>query len=109
MTEPIGNGWNKWGLHIQKELERLTNEAAKRDELIQALRIEEATKSATKDALRRVVEQNAQVLVDLKDRILPAMQGSISSLKVKAGIWGAVAGALPTAVAIIYGLVTQRP
>ncbi len=109
MAESGVNGWNKWGLHIQKELARLTAEAAKRDGLIQTMRIEEAARRATQEACREDMRQNTRMLVDLKDIILPALQSSINSLKVKAGLWGAVAGALPTAIAIIYGLATQTP
>ena len=112
MTEPVVpqvNGWNKWSLHIQKELERLATEGAKRDELIQALRIEEAVSQTTNEALKKALTQNTKALNNLTHTLLPAIQSSITSLKVKAGLWGAVAGAIPTTVAIIYGLVTSTP
>ena len=109
MAESEVNGWNKWGLHIQKELGRLSAEAAKRDGLIQTMRIEEAARRAAQVACREDMRQNTKMLIDLKDIILPALQSSVNSLKVKAGLWGAVAGAIPTTIAIIYGLVTNTP
>lgn len=71
-------GWDAWRKHILLELERMNTAHEKQVDKIDSL-----------------IEHNATVKSD------------IASLKVKAGLWGAVAGFIPAFVSLIYFLIKR--
>jgi len=73
------NGWNEYAKHVLKELERHSAWQDRMDEKFAAHQRDMALQHAS-------------------------LQTEIAMLKVKAGVWGAVAGAIPAAVVAFYAL-----
>lgn len=70
METPRGlNGWEAWGNHVLKELERLDDCDTAQQKVITALQVEQAM------------------------------------LKVRSGVWGAIAGLIPSLGLLIYYIV----
>jgi len=72
-----GGDWPKWATHVLKELERLN----------------------------ACEERHAEVIIDLRlemEKRLGELNNSISTLKVKSGLWGAAAAMLPTIAAVLF-------
>lgn len=75
--------WNAWGQHVLKELERL---------------------NLNFEALKeKVDEKHANIWVAINN-----MKIEIAKLKVKAGIWGLVGGALAVIPAIVFVLLERK-
>jgi hypothetical protein len=67
-SPPPGNGWNEWGKHVLRELERLND---------------------CYDDLKTDVS-NVRI--------------EIAMLKIKAGVWGLIGGAIPVLITVILYL-----
>jgi hypothetical protein len=74
------NGWGEWGRHVLRELERL-------DTCTEAL-----------------IRESAGLRADMAKE-LAALNIEIASLKVKASIWGAIAGGIPATIALTIVLI----
>lgn len=79
MTIPDGDGWPEWRRHVLAELKRANDEREQERNEIATLRTEMA---------------NAWSKVSIE----------ISALKVKAGLWGAVAGVVVVIGTLLVGL-----
>lgn len=84
MNSPdANNGWNEWSRFVLKQLESLSGNqdklAKKDDEIIAQI-------SAVKE----------EMIIKIND-----VQNEINLLKLKSGIWGAAAGAIPATATII--------
>ena len=77
------NGWNEWSRFVLKELERLNDRYERLDDKLDSkitMLSEELTKKYHKSS------------------------NDITMLKVKAGVWGALAGVIPALSALFYTL-----
>jgi len=108
MSSDVGNGWDSWKRLVLSELESqkkaievLTTEFRESLERKQAQHTEEMSRNFKlhHDDLKEV----AQTITDLRVQT----SAEIATLKVKAGIWGAVAGILPAIAALIWTLINQ--
>ena len=77
MSEEKGqNGWNEWSKHILSELERLN--------------------SSYENLMKEVIRINDQTMKDMH-----ALKVDLATLKVKASVWGAIAGSVPVLILIV--------
>ena len=81
------NGWAEWSKFVLKAIERLENADAARTVAL-----------AKSDA--RVAVANAEIVKELAK-----IKAEIAALQVKAGIWGAAAGAIPVIIMLIINAV----
>lgn len=93
-ASPGINGWNKWGMHVLAELERLTKEARKHNE---HLRRQGLVQAQMLEAMKALEPLKAQQ-VTLRD--------DLNSLTSSYGSWRWISGslqALGTLAGIIFG------
>lgn len=84
MTHDQGNGWGEYKrliLDTMRRLEEIHDEHEERDEV----------------RFSKINETLASIRAD------------IASLKVRSGVWGAVAGAIPAIVVLVWWLLGSRP
>lgn len=76
---PNDNGWNEWSRHVLAELERLNNcyESIKKD------------------------------VSELRSENLSKLKVEIAKLKVRAGVWGVMGGAIPILIALSLWVLTK--
>jgi len=91
MTDNTINGWNEWSKHVLAELKRLNT----------CYETLEKANSSEHIAIR---DQIIAVKEELKSDI-SISRADIAVLKVKAGLWGAAAGAVPGIIALIWYIV----
>ena len=77
---PEANGWLQWGKHVLEELKRLSDNC-------------DSTQSELADYKVSHAEEHADIKADIRE------------LQVKAAAWGALAGAIPAAIAIVWNIV----
>jgi hypothetical protein len=83
---PGENGWPEWGKYVLKELERL-------NECYTGLK-------------REVTEIQVQLgRISENTRGINGVKEDVTSLKVKAGVWGLVGGAIPILIALLLKIV----
>lgn len=77
--------WAVWSKHVLMELDRLADCFERLD----------AKQTSCRDDMRKLFHETIRKLeVDLKTEI--------AALKVRSGVWGAIAGAIPALVAIVF-------
>jgi len=103
--QPLQNGWDKHKRHVEAELQR---GAVERKEIMGYLREisnQLAANSVTFDSMAKDVAENRQDIKANTKAISTAFK-DISNLsvelKIKAGFWGALGAAIPSAIAVIY-------
>jgi hypothetical protein len=117
------NNWSEWSRHVLSELERLfeNNEHLRKGleefkveiarDLVQKTELETLRRDIraleTKQAadLAQIRIEHRQIDKELRDIIAKIERDhglEIASLKVKAGLWGALAGAIPALAALIF-------
>ena len=109
-TAPGTDGvWKYWARVVAGNVDRClkTIEAVQKD--AQDERVKQATRDAATEALTKEVQELRRAVELLNKKTLPGMQESITALKVKAGLWGAAAGVVPAAIAIIYAMTKAGP
>ena len=86
-----GNGWSEWQNHVLAELQRLN------------ACIDKIETSKVCDH-KNIQDHLVSVKDELKDAIASNRE-EIGKLKVKAGIWGALGGAVPVVIALAWMLI----
>ena len=88
--EEVTNGWNEWGTHVIKELERLNEHCDKLDDKQEAIKVEIHQTCLT-----------IQAEINKSDQITKV---ELAKLKMKAGMWGAMAGMVPPCAILLIWL-----
>lgn len=88
--EAEDNGWSKWQIYILEELRRGADNNDKRQQEFTEFR------SAMAVQFTAVREDIANVKIDVA--------AEIAALKVKAGVWGVIGGAIPVSIALLIWL-----
>lgn len=55
--------------------------------------------------ITKTLEQLVENVDSLRTKDIPAIKADITTLKVKSGLWGLVAGAIPAAIAIVFKII----
>jgi len=98
MPPEDSDGWAEWRRHVLKELQRLAaaqEEMLKGQSAIQAQLVGKCDRAALE-------EQKIEL-----ERHKTTTASEFAALKVKAGIWGVIGAGIPTAVWILYELVSR--
>ena len=74
-SDIVNNGWNKWAVYVIKELERLG------------------------DGQEDLNKDIGQIRTDIA-QIRTNLETLKTELRIKSGIWGAIGGSIPVAIAI---------
>lgn len=93
--EAENNGWSKWQIHVLNELKRNADNNDKRQGELTQLR------SAMAVQFTAVREEVANVKISIA--------ADIAALKVKAGIWGVIGGAIPVSLVLLIWLIQNKP
>jgi len=98
MPPEEGDGWAEWRRHVLKELQRLAEaqeQILKGQSVIQTQLVGKCDHAALE-------EQKIEL-----ERHKTTTASEFAALKVKAGIWGVIGAGIPTAVWILYELVSR--
>jgi len=74
--DPKGNGWDEWKRYVLGELKRVSDEQT--------------------DMRKENVAQHVAILSSISD-----LKSDLSALKVKAGVWGLIGGAIPVSIGLL--------
>ena len=96
-----GNGWNQYQKLVMSELERLDKAISKASEDGSAAT--EKAQKAVEKAIEKLSTANDNHHADIKAGVL-ANKLEITKLQMKAGLWGALAGMLPSVAVILFWL-----
>lgn len=128
MSNGNENGWNEWAKHVLTELDRLLDanehlregfEAFKLEiakELVRKIELEAVQKSVNELNNRRFEDLatvrtetriEVQKVQDDVSRIEKDHSRQLTELQLKAGVWGALAGAIPAVLALVIYLLTK--
>lgn len=91
------NGWNEWAKHVLRELERAADANEDLRSGLEALKIEIAKELASKNEVSELKKEFIQKTQEFSVKIATLQ----ADLTAKAGLWGAVAGAIPAVVAVV--------
>jgi hypothetical protein len=83
------NGWNEWSKFVLKELERLNEQVEKLFNLV-GTRVDKETCRSSASSIRD----------DIK-----TLELDVVALKVKAGIWGLIGGAIPVIIGLAVWII----
>jgi len=97
-----GSDWNSWANHVLIGMEDLQKSVRKNcvDTLEQKDKVIERIE-AVKDGLSKDIS----ITRDLLSKDILSIRDDVTALKIKAGVWGALGGAIPVAIGLlIWGL-----
>jgi hypothetical protein len=99
-SEVKQNGWNEWSRYVLKELERLNDIVKDVQDKAAKLLADVSANRATLDSLKADIAdlKLAQATTALAVQSLTA---EVTGLKVKAGVWGALAGLIPVVAMLL--------
>lgn len=100
-SSPPGNGWNQYQRLVMSELERLDKAISKASEDGSAAT--EKAQKAVEKAIEKLSTANDNHHADIKAGV-QANKLEITKLQMKAGLWGALAGMLPSVAVILFWL-----
>ena len=95
------NGWNEWSRHVLAELERLSDCYEK---------LEVKVDNGLRDVETKAENHKKELMAELEKLQLSmaAEKVDLAVLKVKAGLWGALAGTVPVLVVVIILIATGK-
>lgn len=103
------NGWEEWGKHVLSELNRINNfQSSCQGGIYKSLVELRVELEKSHDLLMNELKEhrrNISTKIDLVEQNTQNNNVEIGKLKVKSGIWGFAAGAIPTVLLLLYGFV----
>ncbi len=98
--EPGSNeGWKYWAEGISGNLNRIADTLETVQTDVQVIKVDLAERKVASKFFQ-------EKLVDVCTKV-PIMQRAITALKVKAGVWGLIAGIVPVAIALVYWIMSK--
>ena len=80
VNENPDNGWQEYKIHVMSEL----------------------------DDLKKLLSNMDERISDIRQIDVPSLRVEIAMLKIKSGIWGAIAGIIPVGIYFLYNHLGQK-